>query len=259
MFAARTPAYTTVDLDVRVPLGWAGLNDDTFFQLNVTNVFDKFYVGNFSGALLGTTASVRADRRAARRDRHAGGSVPLGRRSSNRGAPRPGRGALLFVARDAYARAMTSDSLVEQARAAALRAYAPYSRFSVGCAVESVDGEIVVGANMENACYRLGICAEISALTAARQAFGLDKVARIAVAGGHVGAGRRAGRRSAPVTPCGGCRQAIYEAARPVRPRHRGDLGQRRRHRDDRQHDPRRCFPHGFGPAQPAPTPGGEV
>ena len=107
---------------------------------------------------------------------------------------------------------MTAESLVEQARAAALSAYAPYSRFSVGCAVESVDGEIVVGANMENACYRLGICAEISALTAARQAFGLDKVARIAVAGGHVGAdGALAG--AAPVTPCGGCRQAIYEAA----------------------------------------------
>jgi cytidine deaminase len=107
---------------------------------------------------------------------------------------------------------MISDPLVEQARAAALKAYAPYSRFSVGCAIESVDGQIVVGANMENACYRLGICAEISALTAARQAFGLDKVARVAVAGGHVGAdGTLAG--ASPVTPCGGCRQAIYEAA----------------------------------------------
>ncbi len=101
--------------------------------------------------------------------------------------------------------------LVAQARAAALTAYAPYSRFNVGCAIESVDGEIVTGANMENACYRLGICAEISALTAARQAFGLDKVARIAVAGGHVADGALAGND--PVTPCGGCRQAIYEAA----------------------------------------------
>jgi len=107
---------------------------------------------------------------------------------------------------------MSDDSLIQQARAAALRAYAPYSRFSVGCAVESVDGEVAVGANMENACYRLGICAEISALTAARQAFGLDKVARIAVAGGHIGLdGTLAG--DSPVTPCGGCRQAIYEAA----------------------------------------------
>ena len=107
---------------------------------------------------------------------------------------------------------MTKDSLVEQARDAARRAYAPYSKFSVGCAIESVDGEIALGANMENACYRLGICAEISALTAARQAFGLDKIARIAVAGGHFGAdGALTGQ--APVTPCGGCRQAIYEAA----------------------------------------------
>jgi cytidine deaminase len=107
---------------------------------------------------------------------------------------------------------MSNDPLVERAREAALKAYAPYSKFSVGAAIESVDGEIVPGANMENACYRLGICAEISALTAARQAFGLDKVKRIAVAGGHVGPdGRLAG--TGPVTPCGGCRQAIYEAA----------------------------------------------
>ena len=107
---------------------------------------------------------------------------------------------------------MSHDPLIDRAREAALKAYAPYSKFSVGAAIESVDGEIAVGANMENACYRLGICAEISALTAARQAFGLDKVKRIAVAGGHVGPdGQLAG--AGPVTPCGGCRQAIYEAA----------------------------------------------
>jgi len=106
---------------------------------------------------------------------------------------------------------LSAQHLIARAREAALKAYAPYSKFSVGCAIESVDGEIVTGANMENACYRLGICAEISALTAARQAFGLDKVARIAVAGGHVASGALAGND--PVTPCGGCRQAIYEAA----------------------------------------------
>jgi cytidine deaminase len=106
---------------------------------------------------------------------------------------------------------MTQDPLIERARAAALGAYAPYSRFSVGCAVESVDGEIAVGSNMENACYRLGVCAEIAALTAAQQAFGLGRVARIAVAGGHVERGALAGE--AVCTPCGGCRQAIYEAA----------------------------------------------
>jgi cytidine deaminase len=103
------------------------------------------------------------------------------------------------------------DPLVERARAAALGAYAPYSRFSVGCAIESVDGEIAVGANMENACYRLGVCAEIAALTAAQQAFGLARVARIAVAGGHLDEGVLAGEMVC--TPCGGCRQAIFEAA----------------------------------------------
>lgn len=107
---------------------------------------------------------------------------------------------------------MTQDPLVARARAAALAAYAPYSRFSVGCAIESVDGEIAVGANMENACYRLGVCAEIAALTAAQQAFGLAKIARIAVAGGHMGP-NRALAGAAAVTPCGGCRQAILEAA----------------------------------------------
>ncbi len=99
---------------------------------------------------------------------------------------------------------MTDQELVEAARAAAVKAYAPYSRFQVGCAIESVDGELVTGANMENACYRLGLCAEQSALTAAQHSFGLERVARIAVAGGT---------GAMVCTPCGGCRQAILEAA----------------------------------------------
>lgn len=99
---------------------------------------------------------------------------------------------------------MTESELVELARAAARKAYAPYSQFQVGCAVESVDGEVVTGANMENACYRLGVCAEQSALTAAQHAFGLNKVSRMAVAGGT---------GAMICTPCGGCRQAIFEAA----------------------------------------------
>ena len=99
---------------------------------------------------------------------------------------------------------MTDEELLALARAAAAKAYAPYSNFAVGCAVESRDGEVVTGATRENACYRLGICAEQSALSAAQHAFGLEKVARIAVVGGD----------SAVVcTPCGGCRQAILEAA----------------------------------------------
>jgi cytidine deaminase len=107
---------------------------------------------------------------------------------------------------------MTEEELIALARAAALKAYAPYSRFHVGCAIESVDGEVLTGANMENACYRLGLCAEQSALTAAQHSFGLAKIARIAVAGGGVAGGALAG--DVTCTPCGGCRQAILEAAR---------------------------------------------
>ncbi|MBV9884594.1 MAG: cytidine deaminase [Sphingomonadaceae bacterium] len=141
---------------------------------------------------------------------------------------------------------MSKDDLVERARQAALQAYAPYSRFSVGCAIESVDGEIAVGANMENACYRLGICAEIAALTAAQQAFGLDRIARIAVAGGHVGPdGALAG--AAAVTPCGGCRQAILEAAHVAG----RDLEVASANGDGSEREVRRIselIPWGFGP-----------
>ena len=99
---------------------------------------------------------------------------------------------------------MTDEELIALARSAAAKAYAPYSNFRVGCAVESADGQVVTGANMENACYRLGICAEQSALAAAQHEFGLDKVVRIAVSGGE---------GDIVCTPCGGCRQAIFEAA----------------------------------------------
>jgi cytidine deaminase len=118
---------------------------------------------------------------------------------------------LLRFARNDNDSAMTEEELVAAAREAALKAYAPYSRFHVGCAVESVEGELATGANMENACYRLGICAEQSALTAAQHKFGLAKVARIAVAGGGIENGTLTGEITC--TPCGGCRQAIYEVA----------------------------------------------
>ena len=141
---------------------------------------------------------------------------------------------------------MTDQELVEAARAAALRAYAPYSKFSVGCAILSIDGRVVTGANMENACYRLGVCAEISALTAAQAAFGLDKIARIAVAGGDGSGAELAG--ASTVTPCGGCRQSILEAAQ---------LSGRGieilcASGDGTKHDSHRIadlIPHGFGPA----------
>jgi cytidine deaminase len=141
---------------------------------------------------------------------------------------------------------MDDRQLIEKAREAALRAYAPYSGFSVGCAIESVDGQVVTGANMENACYRLGLCAEQSALTTAQHAFGLDKVARIAVAGGDGSAAELTG--DTVCTPCGGCRQAILEAAqlsgRDVEVICASGSGaQAELHRIST------LIPHGFGPA----------
>jgi cytidine deaminase len=141
---------------------------------------------------------------------------------------------------------MNEEQLISAARAAAMKAYAPYSRFSVGCAVESVDGEVVTGANMENACYRLGLCAEQSALTAAQHAFGLDKVARLAVAGGDGSGSSLAG--DLVCTPCGGCRQAILEAAQ----RSSNDIEILCASGDGRQVERHRIsalIPHGFGPA----------
>lgn len=101
--------------------------------------------------------------------------------------------------------------LLKAALAAREAAHAPYSDFLVGCAVESEGGEIAQGANMENGCYRLGVCAEQSALAAAQIAFGLDKVAHVLVVGGPRLGGDASTAR--PVMPCGGCRQAILEAA----------------------------------------------
>jgi len=51
VFGAKAPAYTLVDLDARVGLEWAGLGDKTYFQFNITNLFDKLYVGGFDGQL----------------------------------------------------------------------------------------------------------------------------------------------------------------------------------------------------------------
>ncbi len=104
-----------------------------------------------------------------------------------------------------------SEALIKAALKARAGAHAPYSDFFVGCAVESEDGEVALGANMENGCYRLGVCAEQSALAAAQIAFGLGKVSRIVVVGGPHAASE--GEAGEPVMPCGGCRQAIQEAA----------------------------------------------
>jgi cytidine deaminase len=101
--------------------------------------------------------------------------------------------------------------LVDAARAAARNAYAPYSRFAVGAALLMTDGQIVTGANFENASYGLSLCAETVAIASASAAGRLGDVVAIAVVGGAMGASGPTG--TTPVRPCGRCRQVINEAA----------------------------------------------
>ncbi len=92
------------------------------------------------------------------------------------------------------------EDLFVQARAAQERAYAPYSRFSVGAALRTESGAVFSGCNVENAAYPLGVCAETSAISAMIAA-GEKRIAEILV----VGPG------SKRITPCGACRQRIAE------------------------------------------------
>ena len=104
--------------------------------------------------------------------------------------------------------------LLRRARDAAANAYAPYSGFAVGAAVETSDGQIFTGANMENASYGLTLCAEAGALQAASTAGMLASVRRIAIVGGAIDSRPR---HPTPVAPCGRCRQLIQEASMAAR------------------------------------------
>ena len=86
--------------------------------------------------------------------------------------------------------------LYDRAVAISKRAYAPYSNYLVGAAVQTRDGKVFEGVNVENAAYPLGVCAEKSALVKA------------------VSEGYRPGDFAAigiTASPCGGCRQWLYE------------------------------------------------
>ena len=91
---------------------------------------------------------------------------------------------------------MTGEELLALADKAAANAYAPYSNYLVGAAVLTRDGRVFAGANVENAAYPLGVCAEKTALTRA------------------VTDGCKPGDLEAigiTASPCGGCRQWLWE------------------------------------------------
>ena len=107
---------------------------------------------------------------------------------------------------------MTRDELIEAARGAARHAHAPYSRYGVGAALLLDDGRIVTGTNFENASYGLSLCAETVAIATASAAGRLREVVAVGVIGGAMDADGRA-TGTAPVSPCGRCRQVLNEAA----------------------------------------------
>ncbi|MFN8298843.1 MAG: cytidine deaminase [Chitinophagales bacterium] len=97
-------------------------------------------------------------------------------------------------------------ALLESARAALKKAYAPYSGFKVGAAALLENGEILTGTNQENASFPAGICAEGTVFSAAASLFpdvAIRKLAITVKANSHV--------VDHPVAPCGICRQRILE------------------------------------------------
>jgi cytidine deaminase len=99
---------------------------------------------------------------------------------------------------------MQIQHLIEQAITVSQRAYAPYSHYQVGAALLAQDGQIFTGCNVENATYPAGICAERTALVKAISEGVSDFVAIAVVTRGGG-------------SPCGICRQMLYEFAPHLR------------------------------------------
>jgi cytidine deaminase len=124
------------------------------------------------------------------------------------------------------------DEMFALARAAQDEAYAPHSRFRVGAAVRAASGRLYAGANVENAAYPVGTCAEAGAIAA--MVLGGDRaIASVLVIGDG----------AALCTPCGACRQRIREFAADTAPIHiAGPQGIRR------SFTLAELLPHSFGP-----------
>lgn len=97
-------------------------------------------------------------------------------------------------------------TLFDKAMAIRNIAYAPYSDFTVGCAILLENGEIITGSNQENAAYPSGLCAERTTIFYTGANFPEVKIKKLFV----IGAPRNA-TSSVPIPPCGACRQSILE------------------------------------------------
>lgn len=96
--------------------------------------------------------------------------------------------------------------LIDEAKRATKRSYAPYSRFHVGAAALLEGGVVVTGSNQENVAYPSGLCAERTALFSAGSACPDKAVVALAIAANTEGKFTRR-----PITPCGACRQVMLE------------------------------------------------
>lgn len=107
-----------------------------------------------------------------------------------------------------------SQKLVQAAKDATQRAYAPYSKYQVGAAILLDNGKIVEGSNQENAAYPSGTCAERTAAffaSSSNPGVALKKIAIAAWIDPGKDVDPEEGFQKAPVSPCGGCRQALLE------------------------------------------------
>lgn len=106
--------------------------------------------------------------------------------------------------------------LVERAKAATRRSYAPYSKFHVGASILMADGTIIDGSNQENAAYPSGLCAERTAAfyaSSARPGVAMKKIAIAAWTRLHSEASApwEDCFQDSPISPCGACRQVLLE------------------------------------------------
>jgi cytidine deaminase len=101
---------------------------------------------------------------------------------------------------------MTDKDLIEKAKIARLKAYAPYSNFKVGAALLTKSGRVYTGANVENATFGLTVCAERIAVYKAINR-GDKQFVKIAVVAD----------KNPPVTPCGACRQVLSEFVKDLK------------------------------------------
>ena len=97
-------------------------------------------------------------------------------------------------------------TLIDVAKEATGRSYAPYSRFSVGAAALLANGQIITGSNQENAAYPSGLCAERTTLFYANSQYPNEAVKTLAVA-----ARTEKDFIDNPIPPCGACRQVVLE------------------------------------------------